>query len=151
MNQMLMISFFSLGCSDVPSSDFSYKVMAWYNIIKYSDNWSCWAATIKKQRYVAIRQQHRQDSEGAKYQEDLIDAPTVLFSHLSSRLFSKLRYNGHWSLREMDVKQQYIFDSHLILTVLKIECYLGFMLYARQRIMEPQKKHPANPIDEMLK
>jgi hypothetical protein len=25
------------------------------------------------------------------------------------------------------------------------------MLYARQRIMEPQKKHPANPIDEMLK
>jgi hypothetical protein len=51
----------------------------------------------------------------------------------------------------MDVKQQYIFDSHLILTVLKIECYLGFMLYARQRIMEPQKKHPANPIDEMLK
>jgi hypothetical protein len=67
MNQMLMISFFSLGCSDVPSSDFSYKVMAWYNIIKYSDNWSCWAATIKKQRYVAIRQQHRQDSEGAKY------------------------------------------------------------------------------------
>lgn len=37
------------------------------SIIKYSDNWSCWAATIKKQRYVAISQQHRQDSEGAKY------------------------------------------------------------------------------------
>jgi hypothetical protein len=51
----------------------------------------------------------------------------------------------------MDVKQQHIFDSHLILTVLKIECYLGFMLYARQRMMEPQKKHPANLIDEMLK